>query len=43
MFTHDLLARTHFEHFKRDNESSMTIQERLEREQRSQAIFINTS
>ena len=34
MFTHDLFARTHFEHFKRDDESFMTIQKQLEREQR---------
>ncbi len=26
IFTHDLFARTHFEHFKRDDESSMTMQ-----------------
>jgi hypothetical protein len=26
MFTHDLFARTHFEHFKRDKKSFMTIQ-----------------
>ncbi len=27
MFTHDLFAQTHFEHFKRDKKSFMTIQE----------------
>jgi hypothetical protein len=43
MFTHDLFARTHFEYFKQDDKSFMTIQEQLEREQRSQAIFTNTS
>jgi len=26
IFTHDLLARTHFEHFKQDDESFMTMQ-----------------
>ncbi len=43
MFTHDLFTRTHFEHFKRDEESFMAIQERSKREQRSQAISISTS
>jgi len=41
MFMHDLLARTHFEHFKWDEKSFMTIQEQSERKQRSQAIFIS--
>ena len=43
MFTHDLLARIHFEYFKQNEESFITIQERSKREQRSQAISINTS
>jgi len=43
MFTHDLLARTHFKHFKRDEKSSMAIQKWSEREQRSQAISISIS
>jgi hypothetical protein len=36
MLTHALSARTHFEHFRRDNESFMTIQDLSEQEQRSQ-------
>ncbi len=43
MLTHALLARTHFEHFRRDDESFMTIQGLLEQEQRSQAKSINIS
>ncbi len=43
MLTHALLARTHFEHFRRDDESFMTIQGLLEQEQRSQAKSTNTS
>jgi hypothetical protein len=35
MLTHALLARTHFEHFKRDSESFIAIQDLLEQEQRS--------
>jgi hypothetical protein len=41
MFIYDLLTQTHFEHFKQDNKSFITIQERSKREQRSQTIFIN--
>ncbi len=43
MFMYNLFARTHFEHFKRDDESFMAIQERSKREQRSQAISTSTS
>jgi len=43
MLTHALLARTHFEHFKRDDESFIAIQDLLEQEQRSQAKSTNIS
>jgi hypothetical protein len=36
VLTHALLARTHFEHFRRDDESFMAIQGLSEQEQRSQ-------
>jgi len=41
ILTHALLARTHFEHFRRDSESFMAIQGLLEQEQRSQAKSIS--
>jgi len=37
MLTHALSAQTHFEHFRRDDESFMAIQGLPEQEQRSQA------
>jgi len=43
MLTHALLARTHFEHFRRDDKSFMAIQDLLEQEQRSQAKSISIS
>jgi len=43
MLTHALLARTHFEHFRRDDKSFMTIQDLLKQEQRSQAKSISIS
>jgi len=43
MLTHALLARTHFKHFRRDDESFMTIQDLSEQEQRSQAKSISIS
>jgi hypothetical protein len=42
MFTYNLLVRTHFKYFKQDDESSITIQGQLEKEQRSQAISTST-
>ena len=41
MLTHALLARTHFEHFKRNNKSFMTIQNLSKQKQRSQTKSIN--
>jgi len=43
MLTHALLARTHFEHFRRDDKSFMTIQDLSEQEQRSQTKSISIS
>jgi len=43
MLTHALLARTHFEHFRRDDESFIAIQGLSEQEQRSQTKLINIS
>ncbi len=43
MLTHALLARTHFEHFRRDDESFIAMQNLSEQEQRSQIKSINIS
>jgi hypothetical protein len=43
MLTHALLARTHFEHFRRDDEFFIAMQSLSEREQRSQAKSISIS
>jgi hypothetical protein len=43
MLTHALLARTHFEHFRRDSESFIAIQGLSEQEQRSQAKLTSIS
>jgi hypothetical protein len=43
MLTHALLARTHFEHFRRDDEFFIAMQNLSEQEQRSQAKSISIS